>query len=675
MRKFLTFTLTLLSTIFALDKNIYEDRLLFCLQPHIEKLTIVKDAQGISTNNDFINQMLKQFNVDSIEPWLQGASDNERDGDIILNKIYRIKLKTKSFQVIEQLKDELKILNDIHSVENEYIRKPTFTPNDSQYGQQWFLPHINANDAWDLWDVSGGDIPGDPSVILASVDTGVDWDHPDLRNNIWNNLGEDADGDGVTIIQQGNSWVFDPGDQNYIDDDGNGYIDDFVGWDCSGYSGGEDNTPSPPSGVSSGGTWAHGTHVAGLLSSTTNNGTGVASAAFNCSIMCVKVSTGEQGYPYITHGYDGILYAAKAGFFAGQTTVINNSWGGNGYSQYEQATINIAHEDYNAIVLAAGGNGDDDSWGEIEEAHYPSSYENVIAVCPSGTNDSWNHWGTYHHTIDLASPGENIRSTKIGTGYATWDGSSMATPIVGSVIGLMKSFNPSWNQEQLITMVLGTADPVIYDINTENYLQGKLGKGRVDALAAISTELFPKLEFVDIDMSINGDTNGEINPGESVEIRTILFNNPEWGVGYNVSGTLSVDEEVEGVNIISNSVDFGNVSPGDAAMNEASPFMINFSNDASIGELQFYLHITSNQSGHVQNNQTLPFIINVIEQSVLLGDLNQDEIVNILDIVQIVNIILGSTPTAYQLEAGDMNVDGIVNVLDIVHIVNLILDV
>ena len=172
---------------------------------------------------------------------VKGASDNERDGDIVLSKIYRIKLKTKSLQVIEQLKDELEILNDIHSVENEYIRKPTFTPNDSQYGQQWFLPHINANDAWDLWDVSSGDIPGDPSVILASVDTGVDWDHPDLRNNIWNNLGEDADGDGVTVIQQGirGCWSM----QNYIDDDGNGYIDDFMGWDCSGYSGSEDNTP------------------------------------------------------------------------------------------------------------------------------------------------------------------------------------------------------------------------------------------------------------------------------------------------------------------------------------------------------------------------------------------------------------------------------------------------
>ena len=99
--------------------------------------------------------------------------------------------------------------------------------------------------------------------MLASVDTGVDWDHPDLRNSLWNNLGEDANGNGVTVIQQGNSWILDPGDENGIDDDGNGFIDDLIGWDVSGTNGLQDNNPTPRPGVSSGGTWAHGTHVAG----------------------------------------------------------------------------------------------------------------------------------------------------------------------------------------------------------------------------------------------------------------------------------------------------------------------------------------------------------------------------------------------------------------------------
>ena len=113
--------------------------------------------------------------------------------------------------------------------ENEYLRKPTYTPNDPQYGQQWFLPQINANTAWDFWDIIGGSVPGSESVLLASVDTGVDWDHPDLRENIWNNLGEDVNGNGSTLILEGNSWILDPGDDNNIDDDGNGFIDDLIG--------------------------------------------------------------------------------------------------------------------------------------------------------------------------------------------------------------------------------------------------------------------------------------------------------------------------------------------------------------------------------------------------------------------------------------------------------------
>ena len=651
----------------------HKNTILFCLKPNVSILEISYNDLGISTNNIEIDKLLNDLKILDIEPWIKGASESDNDGDIYLNRIYRVRLNTDSILELESQKLRFDNIDDILSTEYDFIRKPLFTPNDSQYGQQWFLPHINVNSAWDLWNISSGELPGDKSILLASVDTGVDWDHPDLRNNIWNNLGEDADGDGVTMVQVGNTWVFDPGDQNYIDDDGNGYIDDFIGWDCSSVSGGSDNNPAPPSGVSNGGTWAHGTHVAGLLSATTNNGTGIASAAFNCSIMSVKVSTSEQDYPYITHGYDGILYAAKAGFFAGESTIINNSWGGLGYSQYEQATINIAHNDYNAIVLAAGGNGDDDSWGEIDQAHYPSSYDNVISVCPTGTNDSWNHWGTYHSTIDLASPGENIRSTRIGTGYTTWDGSSMATPIVGSVLGLMKAFNPSWNQEQLITMILGTADPVIYDVNPEQYLQNKLGRGRVDALAAVTTELFPQLEFVDIDISILSDFNGEINQGETVELRTILFNNPDWGVGYNIEGVLIAPENSQNISIVNDTAYFGTAQPGDAVMNEIEPFIIQFGPNSSVGNLEFTLNIVSNQSGHIKNEQSMPIILSINEQPILMGDLNQDSLINILDIVQIVNIILGSSPSNYQLLTGDINNDGLINVIDIVNIVNIIL--
>ena len=652
-----------------------DNAILFCVQPNIENLQIIVRDDIITVNNPEINSVISKYNIRKIERWLPHARDNENIGDLYLNKIFRIIIDGSRFD-LESLKSDFDLLSSIHSSEYEFIRKPTYTPNDSQYSQQWFLPQINADESWDLWDISEELDPGNKSVLLASVDTGVDWDHPDLIDNIWNNLGEDIDGDGQTIIQSGDTWIFDPDDINFIDDDGNGYIDDFIGWDCSGVSGGEDNNPSPPSGVSNGGTWAHGTHVAGLLSATTDNNTGISSAAFNCSIMCVKVSTGEQDYPYITHGYNGILYASQTGHDTGTYAIINNSWGGLGYSLYEQATIDIAHDDYGAIILAAGGNGGS-NWdlNTNEFAHYPSSYDNVVSVCPLGSGDSWNNWATYHHSIDIASPGENIRSTRIGTGYTNWSGSSMATPIVGSVMGLVKSYNPDWTNEQVETMVIETADPIIYSINPQDYLVGKLGKGRVDALASLVVPLFPKIEFADIDMFIQNDDNDILELGETIELSTILLNNPDWGNAFDVYGVLELVDPNDEIHIVQNSTSFGDANAGDALIN-FEPFIIEFTQDSPYGDIEFILTINSNGgfNNYIENQQSLLFTIPVSEEVFLLGDINQDEIINILDIVQLVNIILGNVPPGSEIDAGDMNNDEIINVLDIILVVNVILN-
>ena len=275
--------------------------LLFCLNPDQTPLQITRNEVDIRTGTSELDEILKLNNVVKIEPWLQVTTPEEHSGDIYLNRIYRIQLSESRADIRDQIKNDLTALPFIHSTEKEPIHTPLFTPNDPMYNQQWFLPQINANDAWNLWNTDGGEFPGDKDVLLASVDTGVDWDHVDLVNNIWNNPGEDANGNGVTILNQSGSWIYDPDDLNGVDDDGNGYVDDLIGWDLAGYSGLQDNIPSPPTGVSNTGTWAHGTHVAGLLSATANNSTGIASVGFNCSIMSVKVSTGEQSYTYITH--------------------------------------------------------------------------------------------------------------------------------------------------------------------------------------------------------------------------------------------------------------------------------------------------------------------------------------------------------------------------------------
>ena len=674
--KYFNFIL-IFSIVFSMEtNNTYNNKLLFCLKSNIEPLSITKENNTLNTNLENLNIILEKYTILQLEPWLNGATEDDNNGDIYLNRIYRIIIESDAKKILINIKNDLEKLNEIHSVEFEYKRKPLYTPNDQYYNNQWFLPDINSNDAWDFWNIDNGETPGNRDVILASVDLGVFYQHPDLRDNLWQNLGEDADGDGRTIEGSGSNWYLDPGDLNGIDDDdwdnnASTYIDDLIGWDPSGVSGVDDNDPEPPSTWG----WSHGTHVAGLLASSTNNSTGIASTAFNCSIMSVKVSTeNQQNDIYITDGFDGILYAAKAAYFSKGFSVINNSWGGPGYSQYEQSVVTTCFNDYNAIIVCAGGNGGDwnSNSGESNSAHYPSGYDNVVSVCPIGTNSSWNHWATYGSTIDLASPGEGIRSCTGTSGYQSWDGSSMASPVAASVFGLLKSFHMDWTNEMIQTMVIQTADPVIYSVNTETYLQGMLGTGKVDALMSLSTPLFPKLEYSGEDLNIVNDSDGNINPGDQINLSLILFNNPDWGEAVNVNATLSSlnnDVIIENPNVY-----IGNISPGDVGINIENPFTIAFNSDINIGEIELTANIISNEDGYISYTTSFPIILLIEEMSIVLGDLNADSIINILDVVQLVGIILNNNASAYQEEAGDLNQDNIINVQDIILLINAILE-
>ena len=654
------FFLLLINT-YLFSNNINMESLLFCINNKYE----IKLINNNLTNNESLNKIIKSINNSTIELWLPGATNKDIDDDINLSKIYKLRFPKQTYQKLIDIKQQIENIDIIHSTEFEYLRKPFYTPNDSYYNNQWYLPAINSNDAWEIW-TNNGEIPGSQNVILASVDLGVNYSHPDLKNNIWQNLAEDADGDGRTIEGSGSNWYLDPGDLNGIDDDDwddnpNTFIDDLIGWDPAGYGGIDDNNPDPPHTNS----WSHGTHVAGLLAATTDNNIGIASTAFNCKIMAVKVSDENQsGQIYITDGFAGILYAAKAGYYSSGFTIINNSWGGVGYNQYEQATINVCYNDYNSIIVCAGGNGNN---GQEYAIQYPSGYDNVIAVAPLGSNNQWNHWGTYHETIDLSSPGENIRSTTCN-GYASWDGSSMASPIAASVFGLLKALHPDWNNVMLETMVLGTADPIIYNINNENYLQGMLGSGRVDSYYAITTPLFPKIEYVGEDIICGNDQF--IESGENCEFSIILFNNPNWGNATNLYATLETNNPY--INIINPTINYGNINSGEAMI--ANPYLIEFDTNIPSGEFELNLKVISNENNHIKYNNNIILNYYVEESNINIGDMNQDTTISILDIILLVNIVLGNnTASDYDLIAGDINEDNILNILDIIGLVNLIL--
>ena len=225
-------------------------------------------------------------------------------------------------------------LNEIEWAEPKFVYDPVYVPNDPNFGSQWNLSIIDAALAWDV-------TKGDTNVVIGIVDTGVDWDHPDLATNIWIN------------------WDEIPG--NGIDDDNNGFVDDIRGWDFGGLHGTPDNDPMEDRPD-------HGTHVAGISSAVTDNGIGIASIGFNSKIMAVKTTIDDErgpNGPFIIFGFEGIVYAADNG-----AKVINCSWGGGGFSIFGQETIDYAVSK-GALVVCAAGN------SNSSNPHYPSSYSPV----------------------------------------------------------------------------------------------------------------------------------------------------------------------------------------------------------------------------------------------------------------------------------------------------------
>ncbi len=339
---------------------------------------------------------------------------------------------------------------EVQSAAPNYIRPLLVMPNDPMVPTQWYL-QAGSTAAVGL-DLAWESETGSPASVIAIIDTGVDTTHPDLASNIWTNPNEIAG--------------------NGIDDDDNGFIDDFQGWDF----GNNDNDPRPhntpdATGIDVG---FHGTHCAGIAGAVTDNNLGVAGAGWNCSLMALKLpnQNGDMTDVAIT---GAILYAIEEG-----ADVISMSFGGpdqDGMAAFMQDLMDEANA-ANVVCVAAAGN------SNTNEMFYPAACEGVISVGATDENNQRASFSTFGPWVDVAAPGNRIWSTICqnyefgfldgllymlsmgwdGTNpYMYSDGTSMACPLVAGVCGLIRNQSPGLSPDLVLERLLSTGDEVVFD--------------------------------------------------------------------------------------------------------------------------------------------------------------------------------------------------------------------
>ncbi|MFP3349837.1 S8 family serine peptidase [Pseudoalteromonas sp. SIMBA_153] len=442
-------------------------------------------------------------------------------------------------EAIERLKSH----QAIEYVEPDYRVSIAATPNDPRFEDLWGLNNEGQTggtadadiDAPEAWSIS----TGSRDVVVGVIDTGVDYSHPDLAANVWVNSGEIA-GDG-------------------IDNDGNGYVDDVHGINAITDAG----DPMDDEG--------HGTHVSGTIGASGNNGVGIVGVNHDVSIAGCKFLAAD-GTGSTSGAIKCIDYMVGLKNSGVNLRVLNNSWGGGGYSQALADAI-TASEEADILFVAAAGN---DAVDNDVNPHYPSNYENgnVLSIASTDSRDNmsgFSQWGLT--SVDMGAPGSAILSTIPGGGYASYSGTSMATPHVAGAAALVLSVNPDLTTLELkellmssgdantalngktvagtrlnINQALIDADPTpgfklsvspvsqqatVGDTVTYTFTIGSIAQWDGDVSLALAADL--------ADASLSATT---ARPGDEVVLTVATNSETQWG-NYDFTVTASTDEQVK----------------------------------------------------------------------------------------------------------------------------------
>lgn len=375
-----------------------------------------------------------------------------------LRSIYKLKLpENASFQT---LLAELRTWPEIVFVQPNYIHRIDFVPDDPFYGKQWALNSLQIEPAWDV-------TTGHAGVLISVIDTGIDYEHVDLRDNIFINPGEDLNANGRA----------DADDLNGRDDDGNGYIDDIQGWDFTdapfypdnGDYHDRDNDPRDEHG--------HGTSVAGIIAATANNQAGIIGVAPDCRLLNLRAGT-SQGLLEEDDVAAAIVYAVQMG-----SRIINMSFGDQVASPLLHDVIAFAFES-NCVLIASAGNSASDF------PHYPSGFSETISVGAVNQSEILAGFSNFGSTIDLVAPGNEIFTTHLSNQYQNFGGTSAAAPFVSGLAGLVLATNGSLSNLEVKGRLTSSAVD-LGEIGWDTFY----GAGKINAFRAVTGQLATLVEI------------------------------------------------------------------------------------------------------------------------------------------------------------------------------------
>ncbi|HEY8400136.1 MAG TPA: S8 family serine peptidase, partial [Cytophagaceae bacterium] len=419
-------------------------------QPSIDH----KDFRMVLTSieAETIEPLFKEFTVASLRK--KGLPEHS------LSRVYLVRYSSDE-SVIDACKRFSKS-EIVEYAEPYYYFSVSYVPNDPFIGKglaidtlQYYLDRVKAFDAWDI-------TKGDPDIVIGIVDDGNQL-HEDLTGNLKYNDKDPIDG---------------------IDNDNDGYIDNYNGWDVA-------DKDADPFGNS------HGVAVTGTCCSKPDNTKGIAGTGFNTSYLPIKAAAdminGMPNYSnLITNGYEGLLYAAEHG-----CQVINLSWGSTGRSQLLEELVNYVVLVKDVVVVAAAGNEGN------EESFYPAAYENVLAVaaCSTFFSTEYNDWvetragfSSYGSFVDICAPGWLICTTGGQSNYYYTNGTSFSSPIVAGAAALVRAKFPELSALQVMERLRVTAD-VIDTFSFNKQYQGKLGRGRLNMYKALLNAALPSVRL------------------------------------------------------------------------------------------------------------------------------------------------------------------------------------